>query len=156
MVVQFGLKILDRLAKVLCCVVIVMEMDLHFAVASAAQSREQIEVVGHVLLCRIKKRVLRRVPVGIVKPIRHPRIVFEPMLDALQPLVPRGLVPQGFVMVHNAEKNVCRHDKWRRPTLEIAWQPQMDVFQHRHDSPSTNGRFHNSRNSRSNNTGPRS
>src|SRR5208283_4285742 len=118
-VVQFGLKILNRLAKVLGRVVVVMEMNLHFTVAAPAQSREQIEVLGHVLLRRIEKRMLRRAPIGIAKLVGHPWIVFKPMLDALQPLMPGSLVPQRFVMVDKAEKNVRRRDHCRRPTLEV-------------------------------------
>jgi hypothetical protein len=104
MALRQGVLIRQELAaQLLRAGVVVVQVDLDFAVASAAQLGQGFQVLRPILLHGVEKGVPRRTAITIPEPAEQPGIVLNPAANACPRHLGRHLAVFGFVVVREAQ-----------------------------------------------------
>src|SRR5207253_2061605 len=106
-IVPFDQKIAEAdqsVAQVSRRVVMVMQVDLDFAVPQPRQFRQIVEILRLVFFDRKEKRVPRRTAVAVAEAAELPRKLVQPMPHAPPALGAARAVRLGLKMVGNAQK----------------------------------------------------
>jgi len=126
---QLNLELFQSGREILCCVIPVVKMNLHFPIAVPAELGEVIEELWAILLGWEKESVLWRSTLNIVELVGKFRVVLAPMASTRPGDFLRWLGPEGFVVIHEAEEHMRRRDKVAPLARgEIAGEPDLGVF----------------------------
>jgi len=139
MTAKLDFELFEAGLEIFRCVVPVMKMYLHLAVALPTKLGKVVEEFGPVFFGREEKRVLRRSAIDIVKLVGKFRVVLAPMASAGPGDFRRWFGPEWFVVIHEAEEHMRRRNEVAPLARgEIAGEPDLGVFEH---SNSGTGKF---------------